>query len=119
MVPSQRLPANSLGQRRFAKYKLLVWSPHRGHLTHGCGLTGVTTEVTTEVDWMAIGDWSERRDSNSGPVAPHASALPDCATLRPDADYTENTHYFPETERSLITDPTSSQVAGRSAVVSA
>ena len=28
-------------------------------------------------------DWSERRDLNSGPLAPHASALPDCATLRP------------------------------------
>ena len=27
--------------------------------------------------------WSERRDSNSGPLAPHASALPGCATLRP------------------------------------
>src|SRR5579883_1519174 len=27
-------------------------------------------------------DWSERRDLNSGPLAPHASALPDCATLR-------------------------------------
>src|SRR5579872_1100077 len=26
--------------------------------------------------------WSERRDLNSGPLAPHASALPDCATLR-------------------------------------
>jgi hypothetical protein len=29
-----------------------------------------------------IRDWSERRDLNSGPLAPHASALPDCATLR-------------------------------------
>src|ERR1700728_460028 len=27
-------------------------------------------------------NWSERRDLNSGPLAPHASALPDCATLR-------------------------------------
>src|SRR5205807_8170802 len=27
-------------------------------------------------------DWSERRDLNSGPLAPHASALPGCATLR-------------------------------------
>jgi hypothetical protein len=30
----------------------------------------------------ALRDWSERRDLNSGPLAPHASALPDCATLR-------------------------------------
>ena len=28
--------------------------------------------------------WSERRDLNSGPLAPHASALPGCATLRLD-----------------------------------
>jgi hypothetical protein len=28
--------------------------------------------------------WSERRDLNSGPLAPHASALPGCATLRHD-----------------------------------
>lgn len=62
---------------------------------------------------------ANRRDSNSGPFAPYAGALPNCATLRPYADYTENTHYFPETERSLITDPTSSQVSGREAVVSA
>ena len=27
-------------------------------------------------------DWSERRDLNSRPLAPHASALPGCATLR-------------------------------------
>ena len=27
-------------------------------------------------------DWSERRDLNPGPLAPHASALPGCATLR-------------------------------------
>src|SRR5688572_31126314 len=28
-------------------------------------------------------DWSGRRDLNSGPLAPHASALPGCATSRP------------------------------------
>ena len=33
-------------------------------------------------------EWSERRDLNSGPLAPHASALPDCATFRT-ADYTQ------------------------------
>ena len=27
--------------------------------------------------------WSERQDSNLRTLAPHASALPDCATLRP------------------------------------
>ena len=27
-------------------------------------------------------DWSEWRDSNSRPLAPHASALPGCATFR-------------------------------------
>ena len=32
------------------------------------------------------GGWSERRDLNSGPLAPHASALPGCATLRPGED---------------------------------
>src|SRR5207245_456577 len=31
--------------------------------------------------------WSERRDLNSGPLAPHASALPGCATLRHDCSY--------------------------------
>ena len=30
-----------------------------------------------------LSDWSERRDSNSRPLAPEASALPGCATLRP------------------------------------
>src|SRR5690349_13157334 len=32
--------------------------------------------------------WSERRDSNSGPSAPKADALPDCATLRRCVTYT-------------------------------
>ena len=32
--------------------------------------------------------WSERRDSNSRPSAPKADALPDCATLRRNADST-------------------------------
>ena len=27
-------------------------------------------------------NWSGRRDSNSGPLEPHSSALPDCATPR-------------------------------------
>jgi hypothetical protein len=31
-------------------------------------------------DWN---DWSEREDSNLRPLAPEASALPGCATLRP------------------------------------
>src|SRR5690606_28967367 len=31
-------------------------------------------------DWN---EWSERGDSNSRPLAPEASALPGCATLRP------------------------------------
>src|SRR6266436_7160659 len=39
----------------------------------------------------ALKDWSERRDLNSGPLAPHASALPDCATLRHDCSYLERT----------------------------
>jgi hypothetical protein len=36
---------------------------------------------------MGKSNWSEREDSNLRPLAPHASALPDCATLRPGADY--------------------------------
>jgi hypothetical protein len=36
----------------------------------------------TCVVW-ALKCWSERRDSNSRPLAPEASALPGCATLRP------------------------------------
>ena len=32
-------------------------------------------------------DWSGRRDLNSGPLAPHASTLPGCATPRTDATY--------------------------------
>ena len=31
---------------------------------------------------IAFKKWSGRRGSNSGPLAPHASALPDCATAR-------------------------------------
>ena len=31
---------------------------------------------------IAVKKWSGRRGSNSGPLAPHASALPDCATAR-------------------------------------
>jgi hypothetical protein len=42
----------------------------------------VTTHKTTGDFWHALKGWSERRDLNSGPLAPHASALPDCATLR-------------------------------------
>jgi hypothetical protein len=34
--------------------------------------------------------WSGRRDSNSRPLAPHASALPGCATPRRAAHYTDN-----------------------------
>ena len=36
--------------------------------------------VLTQI--IAVKKWSGRRGSNSGPLAPHASALPDCATAR-------------------------------------
>ena len=32
---------------------------------------------------MHLKEWSERGDSNPRPLAPEASALPGCATLRP------------------------------------
>ena len=37
------------------------------------------------IKWLS--NWSEWRDSNSRPLAPHASALPGCATRRQDLDY--------------------------------
>ena len=36
-------------------------------------------------------DWSERRDLNPRPLAPEASALPGCATLRPNGKYLSTT----------------------------
>jgi hypothetical protein len=48
-----------------------------GHVPVAC-LTG--TGRTRQSDGRI---WSERRDSNPRPLAPHASALPGCATLRP------------------------------------
>ena len=36
-------------------------------------------------------DWSGRPDLNRGPLAPHASTLPDCATSR-DAFYSTTSH---------------------------
>src|ERR1700733_9494750 len=41
-----------------------------------------TTGGTTGTLGRARKSLSERRDLNSGPLAPHASALPDCATFR-------------------------------------
>ena len=49
---------------------------------------GFNPEVDTKPDTDGFREarfnWSERRDLNSGPLAPHASALPGCATLRLD-----------------------------------
>src|ERR1700722_9806822 len=42
----------------------------------------LATDLATGGLLAARKSWSERRDLNSGPLAPHASALPDCATLR-------------------------------------
>jgi hypothetical protein len=63
-----------------------IWSRRTDRRQCACeGSTGCEVEV----QGAALPDlnWSERRDSNSGPLAPHASALPDCATLRPGAEY--------------------------------
>ena len=43
----------------------------------------VSMRVSTRSFYEVLKVWSERRDLNSGPLAPHASALPDCATFRP------------------------------------
>src|SRR6516162_11036037 len=45
-------------------------------------LRGVSMKVSIRYFLDALKYWSERRDLNSGPLAPHASALPGCATLR-------------------------------------
>src|SRR5215471_17737962 len=47
-----------------------------------CFLHGVSMKVSIRYFLDALKYWSERRDLNSGPLAPHASALPGCATLR-------------------------------------
>ena len=39
--------------------------------------------LATGLKLTHCGHWSERGDSNSRPLAPEASALPGCATLRP------------------------------------
>jgi hypothetical protein len=48
----------------------------------GALLSQGSMKVSTSSKLDALKEWSERRDLNSGPLAPHASALPDCATLR-------------------------------------
>ena len=50
---------------------------------HRVTLQQVDTKVDTEKSEDERKYWSGRRDLNSGPLAPHASALPDCATSRP------------------------------------
>ena len=41
-------------------------------------LSGIITATFAVTGWI----WSEYQDSNLGPSAPKADALPDCATLR-------------------------------------
>ena len=43
--------------------------------------------LNPKIDPYALNKWSGRRDSNSRPLAPHASALPGCATPRQAAHY--------------------------------
>ena len=38
--------------------------------------------------------WSEYKDSNLGPPGPKPGALPDCATLRQDSNYSANRYLF-------------------------
>jgi predicted DNA-binding transcriptional regulator AlpA len=66
-------------ERIFAwrRFEIDAWGP----------LMKVATEVATDGHSSAHFSWSERRDLNSGPLAPHASALPDCATLRHDYSF--------------------------------
>jgi uncharacterized protein YcfJ len=48
-----------------------------------------TKQKAQSEDWaFCLILWSGRRDSNSRPLAPHASALPGCATPRQANDYT-------------------------------
>jgi hypothetical protein len=54
----------------------------------GISKSKVDTEADTIDFEKARKSLSERRDLNSGPLAPHASALPDCATFRT-VDYTQ------------------------------
>src|SRR3984957_19321090 len=49
-----------------------------------------TTARTTRQISMPLEYWSGRQDSNLRPLAPHASALPGCATPRPDANDSPN-----------------------------
>ena len=42
------------------------------------------TRSLTAITGTNGGNWSGREDSNLRPLAPHASALPGCATSRPD-----------------------------------
>src|SRR5437868_13969379 len=42
---------------------------------------GAAAGAYPRIRWT-LKDWSGRRDLNSGPLAPHASALPGCATSR-------------------------------------
>ena len=46
-------------------------------------------------------DWSERGDSNSRPLAPEASALPGCATLRPTSRRWEKCGQIPPKKRTI------------------
>src|SRR5512133_2579772 len=54
-------------------------TPRRATKKKGHSIAAVTHELVVE--------WSAWRDSNSRPLAPHASALPGCATRRQAADY--------------------------------
>src|SRR5215831_19499541 len=55
---------------------------HAAERSASLHLHGVSMKVSIGTLRKARKYWSERRDLNSGPLAPHASALPGCATLR-------------------------------------
>ena len=68
-----------------------VAPPTTYHTTDGSGSRQHQTKRASSSSLLTHSfHWSGRRDSNSRPLAPHASALPGCATPRLDAaDYIE------------------------------
>ena len=93
-------PGNRCGTKRGIRLFAGLFQPERdqaGHRVHsvrrvaaaaGAGAVVVAVETKTGADCSAPvlqKKWSGRLDSNQRPLAPHASALPDCATPRPDS----------------------------------
>ena len=81
-----------------------------GHQRAGGGENGLARRKPAVIEAVTVGglghrrrmrqeSWSGRRDLNSGPLAPHASALPDCATSRPTEGLKYNAPEWPPSPR--------------------